>query len=179
MALVRELRSRGHAVPNLDPKDGGVNATVLFLLESPGPKAVRSGFISRDNPDPSAKNMSKELKAAGFKRSEVVLWNVVPYCVSTSLKNRNASAAQIRDAAPDTQAFIDALPRLRVVVFCGRRAQRAYRHLRLPAGVEAVKTFHTGAMAYNRQHCRADIQAAFAHASALLRPCPTNTVQSG
>src|SRR5262245_33198532 len=49
MELVRYLRSRGLDVPNVDPNDGGVNAQVLILLETPGPKAVASRFVSRDN----------------------------------------------------------------------------------------------------------------------------------
>jgi hypothetical protein len=45
MDLVRDLRSRGLDVPNVDPNDGGVNAQVLILLETPGPKAVASRFV--------------------------------------------------------------------------------------------------------------------------------------
>lgn len=43
-------------VPYFDPLDGGQYAEILFLLEAPGPRAVESGFISRNNPDPTAKN---------------------------------------------------------------------------------------------------------------------------
>jgi hypothetical protein len=56
--------------------------------------------VSRDNPDPSAKNIGEVLDAAGFARSDVLLWNVVPYCVSTETQNRNATAAHIREADP-------------------------------------------------------------------------------
>jgi hypothetical protein len=50
-----------------------------------------------------------------------VLWNVIPPCVSTIDKNQNATAAQIRAAAPDTQAFIDKLKTLRVVILRDRK----------------------------------------------------------
>ena len=164
MALVHGLRARGLEVPNVDPNDGGANATALFLLESPGPRAVTSYFVSRDNPDPSAKNLSVELDIAGFARAEVLLWNVVPHCVSTKEQNRNASPAQVREAIPDTQAFLDCLPALRVVVFCGRRAQRAQQLLRLRDTVTALSTFHPGAMSYNHLRCREDIRATFKQA---------------
>jgi hypothetical protein len=82
MGLVRDLRSRGLDVPNVDPNDGGVNAKVLILLETPGPKAVASRFVSRDNPDPSARNLGRVLDDARLARADVVLWNVVPQCVS-------------------------------------------------------------------------------------------------
>src|SRR5258708_7194323 len=43
-------------VPDFDPWDGGIDAEILYLLEAPGPQAVASSFISRNNPDESAKN---------------------------------------------------------------------------------------------------------------------------
>jgi hypothetical protein len=73
MDVVRELRAHGRKVPNVDPNDGGVDARILVLLETPGPQAVVSGFVSRDNPDPSAKNIGKVLDAAQFARSDVLL----------------------------------------------------------------------------------------------------------
>jgi hypothetical protein len=93
MDLVQAIRSRPTSVPNVDPLDGGTKATALFLLESPGPKAVGSQFISRNNPDPSAKNMCETLSKAGLKREETVLWNVVPYCISTVARNGKPSRA--------------------------------------------------------------------------------------
>ena len=168
MDLVRELRSRGLDVPNVDPNDGGVNAQVLILLETPGPKAVASRFVSRDNPDPSARNLGRALDDACLARADVVLWNVVPQCVSTTEQNRNVCAAKVRDALPALQAFIDQLPKLAVVVFCGRNAQRASNHIVLPSRVQVLKTFHPGAMAYNRPTCRADIHATFEKACRLI-----------
>ena len=169
MDLVRGIRSRRREkVPNVDPNDGGVNAVALFLSETPGPRAVGTGYVSRDNPDLSAKHMGEALDAAGFSRSDLVLWNVVPYCVSTEARNMNATAAEIKEAAPDTQVFIDTLPRLRVIVFCGLQAQRAIRHLAFPPGVQALRTFHCGAQSYNHGRCREDIRATFATAWELM-----------
>jgi uracil-DNA glycosylase len=166
MELVNRLRATGRQVPNFDPNDGGVNARALFLLETPGPKAVATDFVSRDNPDPSAKNMGAALDQADLRRSDVVLWNVVPYCVSTADKNQQATAAQVRASAADTQAVIDRLPRLRVVVFCGRKAQLAIPYLRLKPGVEWRFTYHTGAQAYN--HHREEIHDTFREVARLL-----------
>lgn len=52
-AFVRQIRQDRLSedyIPDFDPDDGGVNAEVLFVLEAPGPKAVTTGFVSRDNP---------------------------------------------------------------------------------------------------------------------------------
>jgi uracil-DNA glycosylase len=166
MSLITGWRGEGLDVPNVDPNDGGIFAKALFLLESPGPRAVGTGFISRDNPDPSARNMTTALAGSGFTRADTILWNVVPYCVSTPGQNRNASPAQVRAAAPYTQRFIDLLMNLKVVVFCGKRAQLAERYLSV--GVPTLLTYHPGAMAYNRPHCREHLHATFAAAHALI-----------
>lgn len=161
MDLVRELRSRGLDTPNIDPNDGGVNARALFLLETPGPRAVGSGFVSRDNPDLSARNIGWALDGAGFARTDVLLWNVVPYYVSSIDQNRNVTTPQIRNAISDLQAFVDRLPSLSVVIFCGRKAQKAKPHLRFPAHVRTLSTFHPGAQAYNHAKHRDHIHRTF------------------
>src|SRR5689334_1377344 len=59
-AFVDHLRAEagpGASIPYFDPWDAGIGAEILFLLEAPGPKAVKSGFVSRNNPDETAKNM--------------------------------------------------------------------------------------------------------------------------
>ena len=166
MALISKWRSTGLDVPSVDPADGGICAKALFLLESPGPRAVGSTFISRDNDDPSARNMRRELDEAGFTRADTLLWNVVPYYVATVERNRNASLAQIRRAVSCTQAFINLLPDLKAVVFCGRRAQAAAGLLNFNAA--RFYTFHTGAMSYNRLRCREDIRKTFSAVHARI-----------
>jgi uracil-DNA glycosylase len=168
MVLIQGLRDRGLTVPNVDPHDGGTDAQALFLLESPGPKAVGTFFISRDNPDPSARNMGSSLDEAGFARKDVLLWNVVAQCIATETKNQNARTHQILEAAPDTQAFINKLTRLKVIVFCGEKAQRAVRHLAIPDDIEMLITFHPGAQSYNQPHLREHIHRTFRLAARLL-----------
>lgn len=56
------------------------------------------------------------------------------------------------------------------MIFVGRSAQRALRHLRLPAFVAALRTFHTGAPSYNHIRFRADIHATFREAPRLCAP---------
>ena len=168
MELVWELRKAGLDTPSVDPNDGGKKARALFLLESPGPKAVGTKYISRDNPDQSARNMGKALESAGFQRKDVVLWNVVPQCVSSVDKNKRVSSRQIREAAPYTQKFIDKLENLRVVVFCGSSAKKALRYLKIPASVKTLQTYHPGAKAYNKECFRAHLLATFREAHNLI-----------
>jgi hypothetical protein len=110
--------------------------------------------------------MGLALDQAGLLRADVLIWNVVPYCVSTIGKNRNATKAQVREAISDTQAFIDSLPNLRVVVFCGRKAEQARKYLQLRLGVVSLSTYHPGAQSYNHHH--EEIHATFREVSRLL-----------
>jgi uracil-DNA glycosylase len=166
--MVAALRQQGHDVPEFDPLDGGTLARVAFLLESPGPKAVGSRFISRDNPDQSARNMTKLLAGAGFERRDIVLWNVVPYCVSTVHQNRNATPSQVREAAPHTAQFLSLLHSLEVIVLCGKRAQLAVHYLPMIANVVTLMTYHPGAMAYNRVLLREHMQDTFGKAARVI-----------
>jgi hypothetical protein len=164
MDFVRKLRAQGIPTPSVDPKGGGIFAKVLFLLTTAGPKAVGTEIISQDNPDPTAHNMTHELREAGFLRSDVVSWNVVPYYVSTIYRNKNPTAAEVRKAIPYTQAFVDELKSLKVVVYCGKLAQEAHGRLRFPKGVRQLKTFHLADRSYSHLDQREDIQATFKRA---------------
>jgi hypothetical protein len=178
MELVTKIRQLGFVLPNVDPNDGGIAARVLILLETPGPKAVSTTFVSRDNPDPSARNMGASLDIAQLARKDVVLWNVVPHCLSSPDQNRNCSSRDIRRAAPDTQEFINLLPNLRAILFCGNAAKKALRWLVIPTTITVFKTAHTGAQAYNRAHLRSDIHQTFRAAAKLLNSAGESSGQT-
>src|SRR5437660_8308534 len=92
-AFVEEVRRKagaGAAIPDFDPWDGGVDAEILFLLEAPGPRAVASGFISRNNPDESAKNFFQLNAEAKIPRKRTVTWNVVPWYIGDGKSIRAA-----------------------------------------------------------------------------------------
>ena len=98
-ASIRAERGTECHIPDFDPYDGGVNARVLFLLEALGPKAagtkVSSGFVSSNNPDPTARNLWHLIYEAGILRSETLIWNIVPWYVGTGKCIRPVNAADI------------------------------------------------------------------------------------
>lgn len=140
-----KLRRRpGVEVPEFDPLDGGVRARVLFLLEKPGPMTASaktgragSGFISRNNDDPSAEATFGFMVQAGLARRFTVTWNVVPWWNGTT----DVSGAEVREGAEQVRELIGLLPELRAVVFVGRKAARARRHL-ADAGLELFHSDH-------------------------------------
>ncbi len=127
-ALVASLRKecgQDLAIPDFDPWDGGIRAQILYLLEAPGGRAVASGFVSRNNPDETAKNFFELNQAAGVPRKCTVIWNIVPWYVGTGERIRPVVRADIEAALPFFRQLLDLLPRLRAAVLVGRKAERA------------------------------------------------------
>ncbi len=126
--FVEALRARkggSYQIPFFDPFDGGVTARALLLMEAPGRRAVESGFVSRDNPDETAKNIFEMSLNAGLDRRDCVLWNVCPWFLGTATTIAPVQAVDIREAEGELRWLLNHLPQLRCVALIGRKAQRA------------------------------------------------------
>jgi hypothetical protein len=139
---LRSARGSSEAIPSFDPLDGGCQARVLFLLEAPGPKARDSGFISRNNPDPTAKNMLQLLEEAGIPRRDTVLWNIVPWYLGDSTRIRAARGSDVAEGLECLHELLDLLPNLEEVVLVGLKAQRIEDWLHDDTKLRVSKTFH-------------------------------------
>jgi hypothetical protein len=99
--LVERIRSDMNLtgeVPGFDPLNGNEQARFLFVLEAPGAKAVKTGCISFDNPDQTARNFKAHLTGAGIERADIAIWNIVPWYLG------NQEGTRIRAAtAADTK----------------------------------------------------------------------------
>lgn len=138
-AFAERLRAITHSgVPDFDPLDGGINAQCLFLLEAPGSRAIGSGFISRDNPDETAKNFWCLNREAGLARERTVTWNAVPWYLGTDTRIRAPVRADHTAAEEHVRELLSLLPELRVVVLVGRAAQRCSAVVRNAAPNVAV-----------------------------------------
>ena len=126
---VRRERNCGPAVPYCDPADGGIHAECLFLLEASGPRALASGFISRNNPDETAKNFMLLNEEAGMPRSRTVIWNIVPWYIGSGTRIRAATTQDIVEGWPYLERLLQLLPLVTVAVLIGRKAQRVRRKL--------------------------------------------------
>jgi len=132
-------------VPDFDPLDGGVDATILFLFEKPGRMTsttgtrtrTGSGFISRDNDDSTAENTFMFMREAEIPRKSTVTWNAVPRWNGIT----KVTAAERRDGAEETKRLMGLLPKLRVVVFVGKKALRTRPHLE-DTGLAFFSSYH-------------------------------------
>lgn len=119
-AFAEKLRGRDR-VPYFDPLDGGDEARALFLLEKPGLMTEESGFISRNNDDPTAENIFKFMCKARIPRKQTIIWNVVPWWNDI----RKVTAQELRDGVESLKELMSILRSLRVVVMVGKKAARA------------------------------------------------------
>jgi hypothetical protein len=77
-ALVDRWNGDRLQVPYADPDSGGIHARILFLHESPDPRASAehgSGLVSTDNDDPSAGRFWRLTREAGLSRDIYISWN--------------------------------------------------------------------------------------------------------
>jgi uracil-DNA glycosylase len=150
--FVSRLRVRlGRDMPDFDPWDGGTRAKVLFLLEAPGRRAVGSGFISRNNPDGTAKNFFELNRDAGIDRRDTVTWNVVPWYIGDGQRIRAARSLDISEGTESLSELLKLLPELEAIVLLGRKAQRATRLVtRLRPDMRVFAAFHPSPLYVNR-----------------------------
>jgi hypothetical protein len=139
-----ELRGRDSVeVPEFDPLDGGIDAQILFLFEKPGPmtaatgKRAGSGFISRDNDDPTAEATFTFMRQAGISRKATVIWNIVPWWNRT----RKITRDEIRDGAASFITLRGHLSKLSAVVMVGEKAARLQPYLKT-TGLELFRSCH-------------------------------------
>lgn len=142
--FVRDLRKERdeRAVPWFDPDGAGVNARILFLAEAPGPQSTAqsgSGIISPDNDDQTAENTYRFRDAAGADPACLTHWNIVPWYVGDGSKIRGATVTDLADAAPSLERLLGLLPRVRVVMLVGSKAQLGWERHR-PASAAGLPT---------------------------------------
>jgi uracil-DNA glycosylase len=147
---VADLRKRHDSrrkFPDFDPCDGGVDATILFLLEKPGPMtdAFRegkpgSGFVSRNNDDFTAEWTCRFMECALIPRRSTLIWNVIPWWDERIGFSFNKAIRE--EVLEELDRLLRLLPQLHTVVLVGRTAQKVRDHLR---DLRVIRSFHPSA----------------------------------
>jgi uracil-DNA glycosylase len=167
---IRKRQGQAFHIPYFDPLDGGIDARVLFLLEAPGPMAVQSGFISRNNPDQSARNMYLLNQEAGLDRRLTVSWNIVPWYVGDGQQIRPVNASDISNASAYLPELFSLPTKLRTVVLIGRKAQSATPTIRSLTPVPIVDMWHPSPRVLNVwPEKRAEMLAILRRVAAMVR----------
>jgi len=160
---------RPEHVPYFDPMDGGVLATALFLAEAPGPKAVTSGFVSRNNPDQTAKNTFLMQREAGIDRTKTVRWNIVPWYIGDGQRIRAATARDLLDGGPYLTRLLRLLPQVKIIILLGRKSQAGWDAIRPVGSWKVFRSHHLSPSSMNTsQERREHVLATFREVAAAM-----------
>lgn len=163
----------GALVPNFDPTEAGIRASILGLFEAPGPRAAPpagSGFVSADNNDQTARNIWTLLREAQIdRRAEYVAWNVVPWYLGDGTRIRAARESDLNEAREALEDLLSLLPSLRIAVLFGKPAARAWKLI--GPEIDAIEAPHPSPLNVNtRPEVRAQIQSALEEARRRATP---------
>lgn len=148
---LRDEMGNQFQIPYFDPLDGGINAKVLFLLEAAGPKAVYSGFISRSNPDETAKNFYLINEEMGIKRELTAIWNIVPWYIGDGNKIRPANRDDVSRGCRTLKNLLPHFKSLKAIVLVGGKSRSARGVIEeLAKNVSIFETHHPSPMFINR-----------------------------
>jgi len=148
---IRQEHGCSEDVPGFDPRNGNENATFLFLFEAPGAKVLKTGYISFDNSDPTARNFKQQLEQAGIDRKEIAVWNTVPWYIGNQSKSsiRAAKGKDIQSGISYLQPIIEAMPALKCIVLVGSAARRAHIFVSQITDARILSCHHTSAKVMN------------------------------
>lgn len=139
---IRKEMELSREVPNFDPKNGNENARILFVLEAPGAKAIQTGYISFDNPDQTAKNFRNQIESACIDRSEIAIWNIVPWYLGDGKRIKAANVGDITLGLKYLGDLIKILKKLEYIVLVGSAARRAHVFLSYSSAVRILGCHH-------------------------------------
>lgn len=139
---IKKASGLSEEVPRFDPQNGNEDARILFVLEALGAKAVKTGFISFDNPDQTARNFREQLITAEIDRSEIAIWNIIPWYLGDGKRIRSAGVSYIKIGLKYLGDLVQMLKRLEFIVLVGRAARRAHVYLSHKVDIRILGCHH-------------------------------------
>jgi len=126
-----------------------------------------SGFISVDNNDGTAATAWTLRNEAGLHKG-ALHWNIVPWYLGVA--SRKPTSKELKQGGGELLTLLPLLGELRVVLLCGRAAQRGWeRHVApfIGDGLIAIETWHPSPLAMNQVGKRGALKAAVERAEAI------------
>ncbi len=139
---IRQEQGLTNEVPGFDSDNGNEVAKYLFVLEAPGRMAVKSGRLSPENNDPTARKFKEQLLKARIDKSEIVLWNIVPWYLGENGKIRSAKTSDVNVCFEYLDNLIARLKELECIVLVGSAARKAHVHLSHKTNLRVLSCHH-------------------------------------
>lgn len=117
-------------VPLPDEKNGGVGATILFLVERPGRVGTgKSGRVSFENQDPTAVFFRDLFFNTGLDRRTIFITNVVLcHPILDGYKDMTASTKELKNCLSFLERQIDTI-KPRLIITLGAKSLQAIKYL--------------------------------------------------
>ncbi|MFP4533707.1 MAG: uracil-DNA glycosylase [Desulfobacterales bacterium] len=146
---IKKEKGAAFQIPNFDPLNGNENARILFLLEAPGKTAIKEGYVSLDVQDQTAKNFRQQLAEAEIDRSEIVIWNIVPWYIGREGKVIPPISTDVKEGLVYVDKLITILKNLEYIVLVGSSARKAHVHLSYTVTTKILGCHHTSPKVVN------------------------------
>ncbi|MBU4420976.1 MAG: uracil-DNA glycosylase [Proteobacteria bacterium] len=137
-------------IPDFDNRYGNSNAKILFLLEAPGKMAVKSGLITLENNDQTARNFKGQIEKSGVRTSDLLLWNIVPWYLGNGVRIDPAGVSDVKIAFKYLDELLNILTSLKFIVLVGAAARLAHVHLSYTTEVPVLSCHHPSPKVVNK-----------------------------
>ncbi len=139
----------GHSIYLFVPKPskefGRKNVKILFINEKPGPRTMKSGEVSPNNLDETAKNFRQLLKQTGLRYKDIFSTNAclcLPFC-SARISER-PSKIQRENCTKNWMGKQIELLKPQLIVSLGEHALKALKYLSDKSDKTALKYYYGG-----------------------------------
>jgi hypothetical protein len=145
------------SMPYFEPLDGGIEARVLILLESPTRSDPYPRFASRDNRSPTQVNLKQCVDQSALPRKDSVLWNAYPWLPDEFSAHRALPIASTTKGMQALPGVLKMLPNLEVPVLTGSLARHASSVIRRYIScIAIIETFYPIPKSLNADKSRRD-----------------------
>ncbi len=148
-------------------KDAVYSAQILALLQDPGNSdAERTKVCSiAENKDATSRNQERAIKSAGIDTNNIVFWN---FYASFDI-GKNFRIKSQKKWAKEIVKLIGLMPNLKVVLVCGKEAQKGMRFVELDKDITSIESPHPSWRGQWRPGAKDELKNAWKQARDIIK----------
>ena len=148
-------------------KDAVHTAPILALLQDPGKSGAekQEKICSIENEDQTSRNQEKAIMSAGIETKDIVFWN---FYASFDI-GKNFRIKSQKKWAKEIVKLIGLMPNLKVVLVCGKEAQKGMRFVELDKDITLIESPHPSWRGQWRPGAKDELKNAWKRASDTIK----------